>query len=286
MTSLASCVLLAHALVAVDPSPSSTTEPKERALRVAVYALENTGVDARVARLVDRFLLVELRKLSGVSVLGMEEIQQMLDHEAQKQVMGCSEDESCLADIAGSLGVDELVTGSVARVGDEHVIGLRRIDQKNAGVLGNVSKRLVATNGEELLAALGPVVEELYADRPLKKGVSRGVPKEVAASLDPPPLDPWVSTSLFVGAGVVAAFTVVAVSAYAVATFAHTAMLADAETAPQLWSTVSTARTAANAFAISTWVLVATGVALGGTGGVLALFTDWRGTRDAFADDE
>lgn len=200
--------------------------------------------------------------------------------------MGCSEDESCLADIAGSLGVDELVTGNIARVGDEHVIGLRRIDQKNAGVLGNVSKRLVATNGEELLAALGPVIAELYADRPLKKGATRGVPAEVALSLNPPPLDPWVSSTLFVGAGVVAAVAVGALGAYLLATFVHTSMLTEAETSPQVWSTISGVRTVANVSAVSAWLLVGTGVVLGGSGGVLALFTDWRGTRDAFADDE
>ena len=35
----------------------------------------------------------------------------MLDFEAQRQAMGCDADDACLAEIAGALGVDEILTG-------------------------------------------------------------------------------------------------------------------------------------------------------------------------------
>jgi hypothetical protein len=274
---------------AADVAPAAETAPlsvdaRTRPLRIAVYTLENTGVDVRVARLVDRFLLVELRKLAAVNVIGMEEIQQMLDHEAAKQLMGCSADESCLAEIAGSLGVDEIITGNLARVGDEHIIGLRRIDQHQAAVTGNVSRRLVAESGEEFLAAIGPAIAELYPDRVLRAGVSRGVAPEVALALDPPPLDPWMPLTALVGAGAFAALGAGTFGLYALATLLHTSMLAEAEVTEQPWSTIAGVRNASNVFAVSTWVLVAGAAVLGGTGGILALFTDWKGYRDAIEE--
>jgi hypothetical protein len=56
-------------------------------------------------------LLPEVRKLEGVSAIGMGEIREMLSVEYQRQMMGCQADEACLAEICGALGTDELVRG-------------------------------------------------------------------------------------------------------------------------------------------------------------------------------
>jgi hypothetical protein len=140
----------------------------------------------------------------------MSEIRQMLDLEAEKQTLGCETD-SCLAEIADAVGVDVLVTGTLAKVGDESVFGLKRIDQREAKVTGTVTKRLVPAGGEEFLAAIGPAVEELFPDVALRSGVTRGVPPEAALRLNPPPL-PWfapfaagaLAGALLVGSGVAA----------------------------------------------------------------------------------
>ena len=56
-------------------------------------------------------LLAELRKLERVSVIGMDEVRAMLDIEAQKQALGCDDDEGCLAEIAGALGAPADIIG-------------------------------------------------------------------------------------------------------------------------------------------------------------------------------
>jgi hypothetical protein len=161
------------------------------ALRVAVYDFELQDIDAKVGKVVSDSLVSEIRKLAGVSAIGMDEIRDVLSHEANKQLLGCESDESCLAEIAGALGVDNLVTGVLSKVGDGHVMVIRRIDQRRAQVAGTVNKRLKAGAGQEFLLAVGPAVEELFADRELREGVTRGVPREVALRIDPPPLPKW-----------------------------------------------------------------------------------------------
>lgn len=160
-------------------------------LRIAVYDLERSGVDGRLVRIVTDSLLVELRKLKRVDVVGMDEIRAMLELEADKQILGCEEDTSCLAEIADALGVDALVVGTLASVADASVFGLKRIEQKTATTSGSVNYRLEPNDGEEFLAAVGRAVEELFPDVPLKDGETRGVSEEMALLINPPPLPRW-----------------------------------------------------------------------------------------------
>ena len=190
-------------LAAADPAPpppavtetteatTTTTTTDRKALRLAVYELKVDGIDERLGRVVTDAVVLELRKLQRVSVVSMDEVRAMLDVETQKQLSGCSED-SCLSEIADSLGVDGVVIGSLSAIGTEHIFGLRRIDQREGRALGQVTRRLVPEGGEEFLAAIGPAVEELFAEFELRPGAVRGVPPEVALRLNPPPLPPWV----------------------------------------------------------------------------------------------
>ena len=175
----------------VDASAPSAPTNLAQAKRVAVYDLELQDIGPAIGTVVTDSLVSELRKLEGVSVIGMDEIRDMLSHEANKQFLGCESDESCLAEIAGALGVDDLVTGKLSKAADGHVMLVRRIDQGQAKVVGTFNQRLKAGTGQEFLLAIGPAVEELYADRALREGKSRGVAEEVALRLDPPPLPPW-----------------------------------------------------------------------------------------------
>ena len=149
------------------------------------------GVDTRTARIVGEALLAEVRKLDRIAAVSMREIQDLLSFEEQRQLVGCS-DESCLAEIAGALGVDELLTGTVGRLGASHVLAIKRLDMKTATTRASISRRMVVADGEEFLAAIGPAVAELYPGYEPRPGQSRGVAAEVVARLNPPPLPRWV----------------------------------------------------------------------------------------------
>jgi hypothetical protein len=119
-------------------------------------------------------------------------VREMLSFEARRQLIGCDASE-CLAELGGALGVDELVTGSVAVLGDSRLLTVKRIDMKRATMKSAATRRLQAGNGEEFLAAMGGVFEELYPDYPLREGRKRGVSEAIVARLHPPPLKPWVT---------------------------------------------------------------------------------------------
>ncbi|MBN2361316.1 MAG: hypothetical protein JXR83_17820 [Deltaproteobacteria bacterium] len=171
---------------------------------MAVYEFGSRGVAPRVASIVTDSVVVELRKYQRLGVVGMDEIKDMLSHEANKQMLGC-EDDSCLAEIGGALGVDELITGSVSLIGGSSVFNARRIHLRTARVLGSYEQRLTPKDGEEYLAVVGEAMARLYPELSLRPGERSGVDDTVALALNPPPLRPWVFCATAGGALLLAA---------------------------------------------------------------------------------
>jgi hypothetical protein len=169
----------------------SMPESTHHGMRVAVYDLQLEGIDKSIGTAVTNSLLAEVRKLQGISAIGMSEIRDMLALEAMKDAVGCN-DVTCLAEIGGALGVDELVTGTLSKVGDGNVAVIRRVDQTHAKVAGAYNQRLKPGQGEEFLLAIGPAVQELYPSHALRPGAKRGVAEELVMRLHPPPLPRWL----------------------------------------------------------------------------------------------
>ncbi len=285
LTVLLSAALPARATdVPASAAAAPASEPPAPAarslLRIAVPDLQLTDVPPRWGALIAHSLALELRKLEHTSVITDEEIRALLEHEAEKQLLGCAQ-ESCFSELADALGVDALVIGTVAVVGDQHVFGLKRLDPVNARVVGQVTRRFQAGNGEELLVAIGPAVEELFADVPLRSGKTRGVPKEVALRLNPPPLPPWVVVAGATTAGAAAALSATTAALNLVQADDLARYKASAN--PFVTATFDDKRGAVDASAIATWSLAGGAVAVALATGVATLFTDFSEAAPAEA---
>ena len=183
---------------------TNVLSPQSHMIRIAVYDLELSNVPESLGSSTTESLLQEVRKLKNVSAIGMDEIREMLDFEAQRQSMGCDADDQCLAEIAGALGVDELLTGKLFEGADGRSMTIKRIDQRRAEIVQTFSKRLEMSNGEEFLLAVGEAVETLFPQRPLKEGMTRGVDEKAVLRLSPPPIPTWATYTTF-AAGLLAA---------------------------------------------------------------------------------
>lgn len=260
----------------------SFAAPVRKALRIAVYDFELAGIEGPIGAVVTDSTLSEVRKLSGISAIGMDEIRDMLSHEANKQILGCEDNSECLAEIAGALGVDQLVTGKLAKVDDGTAIVMRRIDQNRATVIDTFEQRLTEGSGEEFLASVGPGIEKLFPDYELRDGTERGVPKEMALRLNPPPIPTWgfysVAGGALATAAVAAGFGIAAQDARG--DFDQTLEdsspdnPADGARVVELEDDFKSNRNLSNAFWISTGVFAV-------AAGVIYFFTDWEGYQDA-----
>ena len=270
-------LMTAQSALGQSAATPSTDAAATTGLRIAVYDFELSDVDERTGKIVYRATLAELRKLEWVSVIGMDEIRAMLDLEAQKAMIGCDEEESCLAEIAGAIGADVLILGQLARLGDQHIFTLRRVDQRRAQVVGTVNRTLAADNGEEFLAVIGPSVAELFPDRSLRMGATRGVSKEAALKLNPPPLRPW----MVYAAGSVAGAALVGSAVSSLIVLALSGSYADElERGSQAGQLVDGAQLTSlrNSGTTAMWAsgtLFASALAIGGAATGMAFFTDW-----------
>jgi hypothetical protein len=268
---------------AAAPTSSSAEADKKKFKRIAVYELDTGGLgDAttgpRTGRVVTEALLAELRKREGLSVVGTDEIKAMLDHEANRQLAGCNVDAGCLAEIAGALGADIVVIGSLARVGEESLFGLRRIEQKTAQVAAQQTKHLKPADGEEFIAAVGPVVHEMFGDFPLRKGEREGAPPELALRVHPPPLPPWAFWSTAAGGGVLA-LTAATAGAFNLASLSsYNSDLAQKPTVDG--GQLRRDGDVVDATAWGFYGAIAGAAVVGAAAGVAALFTDWWGYGD------
>lgn len=252
------------------------------AVRVAVMEPRAAGeIPPRPLAAFSQALVPEIRKLEGVAAIGMAEIRDMLGFERQRQMLGCSADENCLAEIGGALGVDELVSVELTLVAQNYAIAAKRMDIKRARVLQSVSRRMEKRDGEELLNVVGPLVQALFPERALKPGAVRGLDKTVVARLNPPPLPRWAffttaggGAAVLIGGGVMGLLSREAQN--------------DFNTLASRSTTQSVAGTDLKALekkardrAMLANTLFIGGGALALAAGVEAFFTDWRNDRDA-----
>ncbi|MBI5068649.1 MAG: hypothetical protein HZB56_10450 [Deltaproteobacteria bacterium] len=177
---LAACLLL--------PVPGRAAPPAPRKTRVAVMEIRALGTEAHKAELLSEVALTEASGLERFEIIGRSDIASMIGFEQQKKVLGCADDSSCLAEIGGALGVDQVLVGSLGRLGALYRVDLKLVDAKKARVLARFGES-VEGNEEKLVATVQRGVRALLA--PLLGGDPpppvAARPRPGAVPLPPPP---------------------------------------------------------------------------------------------------
>jgi hypothetical protein len=126
-----------------------------------VYAYE--GVPKGAEGVLSDLLLNALLSRHNIQALGPADARAMLTAEQQRSLLGCN-DETCMAELAGALGADWLIGGSVGKLDDLYVLSIQLIDARKA----KVTSRATATlkNLKVAPARIGPLVDELLGARP------------------------------------------------------------------------------------------------------------------------
>lgn len=173
--------------------------------KVAVSEMEvGPGADPKIAHLVTTLVASELHKRPSLSVTSQEDIQNLLGLNRQRQLLQCA-DASCLAEIGGALGVDQMVTGSLSKLGGSQVIVLRVVDVRHARVLRDVNRRIQDPKADAILDVLPAMIVELYPNDAPQPAPAAAVtpPAQLKQAGHRRTLAPW----WLAGAGLVVAIT-------------------------------------------------------------------------------
>ncbi len=179
---LLACAALVPALASAAPAK----------VKIAVMEVRSVqGVAEGTAAIISDIVVSEVARRHA-EVVSKSDVAAMVGFEKEKQMLGCSEDSLCLAEIGGALGVDYMLTGQVGQIGSRYRISLLLVDAKRARVAAR-SARFCDRNEDALAQAAQETVAELMAGVPLPEGapVAQTAPRPAAA---PPPLAPASQT--------------------------------------------------------------------------------------------
>jgi hypothetical protein len=137
-------------------------------VKVAAPGVQAVNVSPELQGFVNEHLAQELT-LEGLAVTTAAQVGATLGLERQKQLLGCA-DSSCLTEIASALGVDVLLTGSLAKLGEKFQLDAKLISALDASTLAVFSKQVDAES--LLLPAMTEAARSLAAQLSQRLGVT------------------------------------------------------------------------------------------------------------------
>lgn len=195
------CSLLLVVLAA-GPAPAA---PAPVALAAPDFSTVN--VSPEIGRFLAEHLAQQLAD-GGVRVITSREIGSLLGLQRQRDLLGCNEGASCIAELGNALGADGILLGDVARLGNTYQLNAKVLSADGVRLLARASATADSESGlvpavNSIAHQLGPEVLRALGRQP--KTVSPP-PASVAADSSPAPEPPlrkyaWIPAA---GAGVFA----------------------------------------------------------------------------------
>lgn len=160
--------------------------------RLAVLDIQAVGASKDDAVALTDAVTAELSRRAFFDIISSRDIQTLLGVERQKQLFGCDESSSCMAELANALGSRFVLSGTLTRLGDALQLSLQMLDSVKGQPVGR-SVRLASDAGT------------------LAKQLPWALAEATATPLPPPPSKvlPW--TLVGVGAATLVSGAVMAV---------------------------------------------------------------------------
>jgi TolB-like protein len=138
--------------------------------RIAVTGFDALGLDAeRVARLESLFRM-ELDRLSRHPIPSARTVKTTI--QSSRELRRCSGENSCLARIGQALGVDVVVSGSVAALGDSYILNIKVVSASAGTELQRLTTEPLRGNPDELIEAMRVAAYRLLAPEQLLGSIS------------------------------------------------------------------------------------------------------------------
>lgn len=169
------------------PPAAPATAPGAGKVKVAVMEVAGVqGVSPGTATILTNIVTGDVAR-TGVETISNRDITAMIGFERQKQILGCSGDAACVAEIGGALGVDYMLTGQVGQIGSQYHLSLQLVETHRAKVAARSSRfaemnedALVRVTREATAEVLAPAVARLGAGAPRTPLASGAAPAPAA----------------------------------------------------------------------------------------------------------
>jgi len=144
----------------VEPVPAVKPKTDKRE-GIVVWRLEaKSGVTKKDIDSISGIITTEVENFSGRSATSEADVQTILKSEEVNQTCG-NESTSCMAEIGAALGVPEVVSGDLGKMGDYWIINLRLLNVRTAKSVNRTSRRIKG-GMNELIENLPVAVADLF----------------------------------------------------------------------------------------------------------------------------
>lgn len=153
-------ILAFLACFALCPSAASAQQPA-RALTqsIAVWQMDALGIEPEIVARLESLFRTELERLSGKRLPS----QRAMNRKLSRRLRRCDGATKCLAAIGKKVGVDLVVSGNIAQLGDSYVVNLKVIEVANKTEVRRIVSDPLRGNADELIEAVRVAAYRLVA---------------------------------------------------------------------------------------------------------------------------
>jgi TolB-like protein len=145
-------IIRSPALFAQAAKSQTAVKPKPLPTLLAFDIVAEKGVDKSAASLLTELVMNHITELKMFTVVGQKDLEKMLFWEQNKQLKGCT-DTSCLVQIAGAMGAQYYLEGSIGVLGDSYVFTLKLIDAMEVKVIRRATETIPKNETEAMNSA-------------------------------------------------------------------------------------------------------------------------------------
>lgn len=162
-------MLAVSAPAAADQGNGSSANGYAIDKKIAVLGLDALGVDAERVQRLESLFRMELARLAGKPTPSRKQIDAKLKN---TKLARCGGETGCLAAIGRKLGVDLVVSGNVASLGDSYVVNIKVVDSKGGSEIRRIQSDPLKGESDELIEPIRVAAYRLLAPDQLEGSVT------------------------------------------------------------------------------------------------------------------
>jgi hypothetical protein len=168
LAAFALALAVAVAPVMAQPAPPAPPTPSDEVLpeealtqKLAVWRIDALGIDTELVGRLEALFRMELDRLATAALPGRREIDKAIAGDAD--LSRCGGEDRCVAAIGKKLGVDVMVTGSVAAMGDNYIMNIKAVDVAKGTQIRRIASDPLRGSPDELIEAIRVAAYRLLA---------------------------------------------------------------------------------------------------------------------------
>ncbi|MCA9677740.1 MAG: PEGA domain-containing protein [Kofleriaceae bacterium] len=151
---------------APDVAPDDGPGPEEALTqKIAVWRLDALGLDAELVARLEALFRSELDRLAKHPLPSRRDMDEAVGKD--RKLRDCTGEDKCLTSIGQKIGVDVMVTGQIAALGDSYILNIKAVDVKTGKQLRRIATDPLRGSPDELIEAVRVAAYSLLAPEQL-----------------------------------------------------------------------------------------------------------------------